>query len=80
MAVVIGTHEGQSYSFNVNEVKRFICDRHASPERLQEVADILAANTEVPEIEEDGTVEIDRRNFNDCFRDMEADLSGTDEE
>ena len=77
---VTGTYAGQKYKFRINEIKRFICDRNASPERLQEVADILAANTEVPEIEEDGTVEIDRRNFNDSFRDMEADLSGIDDD
>ena len=75
MAVVIGTDEGQKYKFNVNEVKRFICDRNATPERLQEVADILASNTEFPNVRSDGTVEITCHNFNDSFYDMEDELS-----
>jgi len=42
--------------------------------QLQEIADVLAANVEEPEPDEDGCVEICRRNFNDCFGDMMEDL------
>ena len=47
---------------------------HLTNTQLQEIADVLAANVEEPEPDEDGCVEICRRNFNDCFGDMMEDL------
>ncbi len=41
---------------------------------LQEYADTLAANTEMPGYDGDDVVSIDRCNFNDSFHDMMADL------
>ena len=46
---------------------------------VQEVADILAANVEIPEVETDGTVDIVETNFNDSFHDMVADLRGEED-
>lgn len=45
---------------------------------LQRVADILAANVEDPDVNLDGFVEIDSKNFNDSFYDMMAELEGND--
>ena len=41
---------------------------------VQRIADILAANVEEPTEDEDGCVEIDDTNFNDCFYDMIDDI------
>jgi len=75
--IVVGTCDGEEYRFH--ECVILFMGLTKSGYDVQTVADTLAANVECPDIEDDGTVDIEcRSNFNDAYFDMVADLRGED--
>ena len=75
MDTFIGTYEGQQFRFDADEMREEFGTKRTD-EELQEIADILAANTECPELDEEdeGYLVICPENFNDGFEDMMADI------
>ena len=72
--LVVAYHEGKAYTFIEWDI---VGEDLHSVYGIQGAADILAANIEEPiTLREDGTVELVKANFNDCFRDMWVDLTG----
>ena len=73
--IVTAEFEGTAYRFDVDELcSEFFGGIRVPDEVLQEHADILAANTEIPGYDGDDVVSLDRENFNDSYGDMMADL------
>lgn len=69
----------ESFKFRVSQF--YDLGLHYGDYSLQEIADILASNVEVPTVEADGTVDVSNpSNFNDSYDDMVADLCGEDDE
>lgn len=73
--IVTTSFEGTEYKFRCSDVAFYVV---VYP--FDKVVEILAANVECPTPREDGTIAIERSNFNDAFADMEADLFGDDDE
>lgn len=76
MTIITGNfqEENQQWKFDADDIKEFVRNEDLTDAQLQEIADILAANVEIPSVNAEGCVEIDRSNFNDSFRDMEEDM------
>ena len=73
--IVTAEFEGTTYRFDVYELcSEFFGGIRVPDEVLQEHADILAANTEIPGYDGDDVVSLYRKNFNDSYGDMMADL------
>lgn len=71
--IIVSVFEGTEYKFHADQIS---CLGLTAVYPVQEAADILAANLDLPTIDEDGTVDINENNFNDCYEDMFADLRG----
>lgn len=74
MALILGTLAAEGYRFDEDEIRKFAANENLSGGQLQEIADILAANVELPRVNSEGYVELVSENFNDSFRDMEYEL------
>ena len=73
--IVTAEFEDVTYRFDVEELcNEFFGGTRVPDGALQEYADTLAANTEMPGYDGDDVVTLDRENFNDSFHDMMADL------
>ncbi len=74
MATVMGMAEGEQYFFDMYEICDILEVDDLSIEQFREVACILAANLENVTTVVGHDIEIERKNFNDCFSQMIDDL------
>lgn len=72
MTRIIGVVEIQ-YMFDDGQIRE-VFGRKLTNAQVHTIADILAANVEDPEMDEDDVVELKPSNFNDCYYDMLAEV------
>ena len=70
---VVAVFEDEEYMFDQDELHDHFGSLRTD-QQLADIAHILAANLESPDMYMDGCIEIDPINFNDCFEDMMADI------
>jgi hypothetical protein len=70
---VVAIFEDEEYMFDKDELLSEFGSKRTDQE-LTDIAYILAANLESPDMDMDGCIEIDEINFNDCFEDMMEDI------
>lgn len=76
-AVIVITLHGVRVHFLISDICQFVNNQYLTNDQLKQVAVELVANLELRDDPKDGDeISIERANFNDSFRDMEADMIG----
>jgi hypothetical protein len=73
--LVTGTHNNVPYLFDSDDICDFVSKNDLTEGQMKEIADILAANLELPDVSDAGVVAIEEGNFNDSFFDMQDELT-----